>query len=617
MARWQKIVILVVILVALIVGGRFAFLRFLGGDSAESQMVQETEFVTVTRGTIMTTVNASGNIVYPEQVELAFSVSGDLREMVAAVGDAVEKDETLAYLDDLELRDAVLREQSNLRTAEINLEKLLAPPPSEDVRKSELALEAAESQAEASLRSAGDALEDAEKTLDALLNPDETAVKLAKKKVTDARNALAQEQESLGALRAGGSKAKDQAADNTLQVAKNRLEAEKQRVRTEINEFTNELDGARRGLERAERNFNEKDDDDSRSELEKAQRNFNEVKERVDPELSIRHAELSDNPPPGTVVGELTAKVREAESNLASVRVSVDSDLKAAEREVASAKDSLEIAKDELSALQQPTADKVEEAENKVENARTELESAQQKADNDIERARLDLDIVRAGAASEEVELQQLQVERAQLSLEIAKRNLNQAVLRAPFAGVVAAVEGSVGQKTGTKVVTLVRADRIEMRASVDEADVSSIQVGQPVEVTTYASPDVKISGTVETISPTSVEQQGVVLYPVTIRLEPGDQSLRGGLSANALIEVSSRDNILLLPNRAIRREGDERVVYVRQEGDVLERRVVEIGVRDSEVSEIVSGVSEGEEVAIQSRTGGNIGGGGIDIRTR
>ena len=244
--------------------------------------------------------------------------------------------------------------------------------------------------------------------------------------------------------------------------------------------------------------------------------------------MRLRNAELTDNPPPGTIVGELTAKVREAESKLESVRVSVDSDEQGAERKVASAMDSLEIAVDELSALQQPTADKVEEAENKVENARTELESAQQKADNDIERARLDLDIVRAGAASQEVELQQLQVERAQLSLEIAKRNLNQAVLRAPFAGVVAAVEGSVGQKTGTKVVTLVRADRIEMRASVDEADVSSIRVGQPVEVTTYASPDVKISGTVETISPTSVEQQGVVLYPVTIRLEPGDQSPAG-----------------------------------------------------------------------------------------
>ena len=617
MARWLKIVILVVILVALIVGGRFAVLRFLGGDSDESQVVQETEFVTVARGTIMTTVNASGNIVYPEQVELAFSVTGDLREMVVAVGDAVEKDAPLAYLDDLELRDAVLREESNLRTAEINLEKLLAPAPSEDVRKSELALEAAESQAEASLRSARDALEDAEKTLDALLNPDEAAVKAAEKNVADAENALAQAQESLAALRAGGSEARNQAADNTLQEAKNRLEAEKQRVRTDIDKFTNELDEARKRLERAQRSFNDDDSDDSGRELHEAQKNFDEVKARVDPELSIRHAELSDNPPPGTIVGELTAKVREAESKLESVRVSVESDLQDAERRVASAMDSLEIAEDELSALQQPTADKVEEAENKVENARTELESAQQKAENDIERARLDLDKVRAGVASEEVELQQLQVERAQLSLEIAKRNLNQAVLLAPFAGVVAAVEGSVGQKTGTKVVTLVRADRIEMRASVDEADVSSIRVGQPVEVTTYASPDVKIPGTIETISPTSVEQQGVVLYPVTIRLEPGDQALRGGLSANAVIEVSSRDNILLLPNRAIRREGDERVVYVRQEGDVLERRVVEIGVRDSEVSEIVSGVSEGEEVAIQSRTGGTIGGGGIDIPTR
>ena len=252
MARWQKIVILVVILVALIVGGRFAFLRFLGGDSGESQVAQETEFVTVTRGTIMTTVNASGNIVYPEQVELAFSVSGDLREMVAAVGDAVEKDAPLAYLDDLELRDAVLREESNLRTAEINLEKLLAPPPSEDVRKSELALEAAESQAEASKRSARDVLEDAEKTLDALLNPDEAAVKTAVKKVADASSALAQAKESLAALSAGGSEARVLAAENALQEASNRLDEEKVRVRTDIEEYINELDDARRGLEQAQ-----------------------------------------------------------------------------------------------------------------------------------------------------------------------------------------------------------------------------------------------------------------------------------------------------------------------------------------------------------------------------
>lgn len=617
MARWQKIVVLVVILAALAIGVWYAVSQFLGRDSAAMPEAQETEFVAVTRGTIMTTVNASGNIVYPEQVELAFSVSGDILEIVVAVGDSVEKDAPLAYLDDLELRDAVLREESNLRSAEINLEKLLAPAAQEDVRKAELALESAESQAEASVRTASDALDDAEKALETLLDPDETAVKAAEKKVADAKSTLAQAQGRLDALRAGGSQATLQQAENALQTARNRLETEKQRVRQEIVDFTNELGDAEDRLATAQRNLSDEDSPENRRERDEAQANLRKVRARVEPELSIRNAELSDNPPPGTIVGELTAKVREAKSQLESVRVTVDGDVQAAERSVASARDALEIEEDELSALRQPTADKIEEAERRVENSRTELARTQQNADNDVERARLDLDAVRAGTGSEEVELQQLQVERAQLSLEIAKRNLTQAVLRAPFAGVVAAVEGSVGQQAGSKVVTLVRADRVEMSANVDESDVSSIQVGQPVIVTTYAGPNVEIPGTVDTVSPTSVQQQGVVLFPITIRLEPGAQTLRGGLSANATIEVSSRSDVLLVPNRAIRREGDERVVYVRQEDDTLERRVVEIGVRDSEVTEIVSGLSEGDEVAIQIRAGGNIGGGPIDIRTR
>ena len=612
MARWAKIGILIVILIAVVVGARFVVLRFLGDDAAESQVIEETEFVAVTRGTIMTTVNASGNIVYPEQVELAFSVTGVLQEIVVAVGDSVEKDATLAILDDLELRDAVLREESNLRSAQINLEKLLAPPAVEDVRKAELALEAAQSQGESSVRSARDALENAEEALADLLNPDENTVKAAEKKVLDAGSTLAQARERLAALQAGGSDAKIKAAENALLTAQNNVEKEKERVRRDIADYMADLEKAREALARA-REGNAEDSEEVRVAL----RNYDEEKERVDPEIAIRQAELSDNPPPGTIVGELTARVIEARNNLDSVRVSADSDLRAADRDVESALEALEIAEDELQSLRQPAADEVQEAQEKVQNAQIDLENAQRNADNDVERARLDLEKVNASVNTQEVELQELQVERAELNLEIAKRNVGQAFLLAPFAGVVAAVEGSVGQNAGNKVVTLVRTDRVEMKANVDEADVSSIQVGQPVVVTTYASPDVKIPGTVETISPTSVQQQGVVLYPITIRLEPGGQTLRGGLSANAEIEVSSRDNILLLPNRAIRREGDERVVYVRLEGDEVERRVVEIGVRDSEMSEILSGVSDGEEVAIQIRGGGSIGGGGIDIRTR
>ncbi len=647
MARWQKIAILVLIVIALVFLGRIAVQRFLGGDTEAAPMVEQNEFVPVTRGTILTTVNASGNIVYPDQVDLAFSVTGDLEELAVAVGDAVAEGDPLAYLDDTELQDAVRREQTNLRTAELNLEKLLAPAATEDVRKAELALLEAETrladveqgptqheinQAEANVKSAQVAYDEAVKSLENLRNPGPSAVQAAQNKVANAESAFAQAQAAVQALEAGGSEATLLAAENALNMARNRVETEKVRVRTDIAAFESELKEAREHWERAERRVQEDDSDDNRRERDSALRNYNEVRERVEPEISIRQAELSDSPPPGTKVGELTAAVRKAELDLESAEVSAKEDVDSARRRVQIDEQSLEIARRELHDLRNPTQEDLTTAEQQVESKRLSLENAQETladlqagpdqdelagARNDVERARLDLQRVQTGANAQDVELQEIQVERAQLNLEKAQRNLADAVLRAPFTGLVAAVEGSVGQTAGNKVVTLVRADRIEMRANVDESDVATIQVGQKAEVTTYASPDVIIAGTVETISPTSIDEQGVVLYPITIRLDPGEQSLRGGLSANATVEVSSRDNVLLVPTRAIRREENERVVYVRLAGDELERRVVEIGVRDSDVTEIISGVSEGEEVAIPVRAGGTLGGGGIDVRTR
>ena len=359
---------------------------------------------------------------------------------------------------------------------------------------------------------------------------------------------------------------------------------------------------------------------------------YDDAKEAVDEEIPKLLDQLLPNPPTGTKAGELLGAVREAQYSYDNAQVSTTDTQDAAQRSVDSAMRTLTAAQDKLDALLNPSAEDITAAEREVESARLGLENAQRKrtellegpksedvakARNELELKRLDLQDKQTGASAQDLELERLKVERAQRNLETAQQDLADATLRAPFAGVVATVEGNVGQEPEAVVVTLVRTERVEMHARVDEADVGSVAKGQPVIVTTYASPDVEIPGVLETISPISTTEQGVVLFPITIRLEPGDQRLRGGLSANALIEVSSRENVLLVPNRAIRREGDERVVYVRANGDELERRVVEIGVRDSEVSEIVNGVSEGEEVAVPSRAGGSIGGGPVDIRTR
>ncbi len=646
MARWQKIALLVAIVAALLVVVRIVVWPRITGPSDDAVQVAEVEFVTVSRGTIMTTVNASGSIVYPEQVALGFSTTADLREIFVAVGDEVAAGAPLASIDDTDLRVAVQEREADLRTAEVNLERLERARP-EDIRTAEIAVVDAETKlaellegptqteindAETAVINAEVAYDRAMKALTALRNPEESDIEAARNEVKNAEAALSAAQENLDALRAGGSEARIQAASNALLIARNRYHDERERIKEEIQRLNEELEDAEEALDEAKEDDEEFDNTFTEQRLEDAQEVYDEAKEAVDEEIPKLLDQLLPNPPTGTKAGELLGAVREAQYSYDNAQVSTTDTQEAAQRSVDSAMRTLTAAQDKLDALLNPSAEDITAAEREVESARLGLENAQRKrtelldgpksedvakARNELELKRLDLQDKQTGASAQDLELERLKVERAQRNLETAQQDLADATLRAPFAGVVATVEGNVGQEPEAVVVTLVRTERVEMHARVDEADVGSVAKGQPVIVTTYASPDIEIPGVLETISPISTREQGVVLFPITIRLEPGDQRLRGGLSANALIEVSSRENVLLVPNRAIRREGDERVVYVRANGDELERRVVEIGVRDSEVSEIVNGVSEGEEVAVPSRAGGSIGGGPVDIRTR
>ena len=671
MARWQKIALLVVIVAALIVVVRLVVWPRLTGPSDDAVQIEEMEFVTVGRGTILTTVNASGSIVYPEQVALGFSASADLREILVAVGDEVVEGASLATIDDTDLRIAVQEREADLRTAEVNLERMERSRP-EDIRTAEIAVVDAETKlaellegptqteindAETAVLNAEVAHDRAVKALAALRNPDESDIEAARNEVKNAEAALSAAQENLDALRAGGSEARIQAAANALLIARNRYHDERERIKEGIKNLTEELEdveeraeneydnikdeiknlveelgNAEGHLEDAKEAFELTDNSSTRRELEEAQEDYDKVRKEAEDKVEELLLQLLPNPPTGTTAGELLGAVREAQYSYDNAQVSTTDAQDAAQRDVESATRNLASAQDKLDALLNPSAEDITAAEREVQSALLSLENAQRrrtelldgpksedvaKARNELELKRLDLEDKRTGASAQDLELERLKVERAQRDLETAQQDLADATLRAPFAGVVATVTGNVGQEPEAVVVTLVRTERVEMHAQVDEADVGSVAKGQPVIVTTYASPDVKIPGVLETISPISTTDQGVVLFPITIRLEPGDQRLRGGLSANALIEVSSRENVLLVPNRAIRREGDERVVYVRADGDELERRVVAVGVRDSEVSEILSGVSEGEEVAVPSRAGGSIGGGPVDIRTR
>jgi HlyD family secretion protein len=100
-----------------------------------------------------------------------------------------------------------------------------------------------------------------------------------------------------------------------------------------------------------------------------------------------------------------------------------------------------------------------------------------------------------------------------------------------------------------------------------------------------------------------------VVNFAVTIALDPTDIELKGGLTATANILVESNENVLLIPNRAVRgSRGDYWAdVVVNEETMETEQRTIEIGVQNARYTEVVSGLQEGEKVleeVIESSSG-------------
>jgi HlyD family secretion protein len=148
----------------------------------------------------------------------------------------------------------------------------------------------------------------------------------------------------------------------------------------------------------------------------------------------------------------------------------------------------------------------------------------------------------------------------------------------------------------------------------VDEIDIDQITVGQEVQITLDALPDRTIPGVIAEIAPTAVASgAGVVTYLVTINLEPGEVQLRPGMTVNASIVVEEIEDVLVVPNWAIRldRESGQAFVNRLRADGTIEEVPIETGLRNDQFSEVLAGLEEGDVVAVTSeREGLNFFGG-------
>lgn len=237
-----------------------------------------------------------------------------------------------------------------------------------------------------------------------------------------------------------------------------------------------------------------------------------------------------------------------------------------------------------------------------------------QKNIDDLEKSFALLEMQIQSSVQAEKQAQQA-IGLARMSLSDVKRQVSEATIYAPFDGIVAMVLAKEGDIIPSPsyapqtIVQIIDPVSLELLIDVDEIDIPLVEIGQTAVVEVDALKDTSITGHIMAVYPVPAEVGGIVLYKVRIGLEtPEDAGIKVGMSASADIVAEKHSEVLVIPSRAIGKNGQGKtVVNVKTDGEIEEREIV-VGLDDGLRAEAASGLSEGEtvvvEVKVKSTTG-------------
>lgn len=366
-----------------------------------------------------------------------------------------------------------------------------------------------------------------------------------------------------------------------------------------------------------------------------------------DLELSIRQAEISLSSAEAsfarTSKGATQDDIYAAQSSVATAQANLDDlgngaaaiDIQQAKLAIDQAKNSLWGAQSSRdSTLGKPNVDPGQkgQVEASVANAEIAVQNAQlnydkligstkastiQSANNQLIQAQASLAKLLASPSKEDIAVAQAQVDQAKLSLQVAQKKLGDMVLKAPVAGILATWSLHVGDTVAastaasTQTGVLIDDSKYHIDVSIDETEIGKVAVGQKTTVVLDAFSTTTLTGTVSAVSLVGTTTQGIVYYNVRIDLDKTDLPIRPALTASVSIIAQHKENVLLVPSRAVKRDTQGTYVTIQTLGG-SQRTSVTIGISNGTLTEVVDGLKEGDRVYLttpaattSTRTGG------------
>ena len=206
------------------------------------------------------------------------------------------------------------------------------------------------------------------------------------------------------------------------------------------------------------------------------------------------------------------------------------------------------------------------------------------------------LETLKKTPRAEDVMVAKAQLAEAEQALRVAEQQAREAVVTAPFAGVVTAVNAEQGQTVGALGVVDLVSDSLEIRVDLDEGNLAELELGQRAVLSASALGGRSFEGRLTDIGAAVNQARGIVTVKITPDAPP--DWLRPGQTVNVNLITNEKAERLIVPSTAVRRQGTRSIVMIVDDGIAVERTVSTRPAVDQGIP-VASGVTESDEVVV------------------
>lgn len=236
--------------------------------------------------------------------------------------------------------------------------------------------------------------------------------------------------------------------------------------------------------------------------------------------------------------------------------------------------------------------------------SKKELDDAKTQYDNasiDLNTAQDNLNLLQNKIGPQNTKVAAAQVAQSQAGVNSVQIQVNNATVTSPISGIVSSRDIEVGQIAGGQSgsVTVIDSSTLTAEITVPDKMLGKIQVGQSVPVAITALEDKRISGVIDTISPEANSKDNS--YVVKIKIDNSNGDMKAGMFAKVSLQAENKDNVLTVPNQAIKMENGVNYIYIVENSKV--RKVsVDTGISNDKSTEITGNIKADADIITEGQ---------------